>query len=283
MRSLASLPMATTRKAREHLSNTPDVPTQRADGTFAAPLVPKLRPVLRSKVYTDIVEQILENVQAGTFPPGERLPPERLLAERLGVSRASLREAVRVLEHAGVVDVRGGSGTYVTHDSLSQATTLRTRATLRGEHSPLDLIIVRIAIEPLAAELAASSHYLKDIRSLHESLTHHRAAIDNNQDPSAADSAFHAAVAVASHNDVMLDVENYFTELMHQRTWTDLKHMSRSRHNELFLAQHTAVFNAIVARNSSAAASAMLDHLKTIQTDFISEVPHMQQTDTIDE
>ena len=67
----------------------------------------------RPKLYASVVEQILASIRSGLFPPGSALPAERTLASRLQVSRGSLREALRVLEHAGVLDIRTGSGTYV--------------------------------------------------------------------------------------------------------------------------------------------------------------------------
>src|SRR5688572_31643065 len=111
--------------------------------------------VERTKLYTSIVDQIVEGVRAGAFRPGRALPAERVLAARFRVSRSSLREAIRVLEHAGVLDVRTGSGTYVSEAGVSKAAMLRAAAAVVGERSPLDVVTARRALEPVAAELAA--------------------------------------------------------------------------------------------------------------------------------
>lgn len=235
--------------------------------------VSSFQAVARSKVYTAIVEQILDNIAAGTFPPGSALPPERVLAEHLGVSRSSLREAVRVLEHARVLDVRGGSGTYVTEASLSTTTTLRARAAMAGEHSPLDLVAVRSVVEPMCAELAARWHHDKDLRAMEESLAAHEEMTRSAGDPADVDSAFHLAVAAASHNDVLHDIEQYFVELMHQQMWSELKHRSRTREHagEHFLEQHRHIYEAIRAGDGDRARTAMSEHLRTIQEALFTE------------
>src|ERR1700733_9978009 len=94
----------------------------------------QLREVDRGKIYLSIVDQVVEGIRSGAFHPGTALPPERTLALRLGVSRTSVREAVRVLEHAGVLDVRTGSGTYVTRDAMSKSMFLRIEAVASGEY-----------------------------------------------------------------------------------------------------------------------------------------------------
>ena len=103
-----------------------------------------LKSIEREKLYLEIVEQILDAITSGAFPRGSALPPERIMASQLGVSRASVREAIRVLEHAGVLDVRMGSGTFVVEDGPSPKSVLRTRAALIGEHSPLDISHARL-------------------------------------------------------------------------------------------------------------------------------------------
>jgi GntR family transcriptional repressor for pyruvate dehydrogenase complex len=93
----------------------------------------QLTAIDKPRVYDSIVDQLLEGIRSGAFPPGSVLPAERELAARFGVSRGSVREAIRVLEHSGVVDVRTGSGTYIAEAGLSQATALRAHAALLGE------------------------------------------------------------------------------------------------------------------------------------------------------
>jgi GntR family transcriptional repressor for pyruvate dehydrogenase complex len=143
------------------------------------------------------VEQILAGIRSGLFPPGSALPAERTLASQLQVSRGSLREALRVLEHAGVLDIRTGSGTYVAAEGGSSATCAQAAAI--GEHSPPDLIVARTAIEPVCAEQAALSHHPIDLAAREE--------------------AFEAqAHATRADEDVAeADLERTLIDLMHER------------------------------------------------------------------
>jgi GntR family transcriptional regulator, transcriptional repressor for pyruvate dehydrogenase complex len=230
--------------------------------------------VERSKVYSSVVEQILDSIRSGTFPPGSALPAERVLANQFQVSRGSVREAIRVLEHAGVLDVRVGSGTYVMHDGGSDAVALRAHAAVIGEHSPLDLIIARTAIEPVCAEHAAMSHTPSDLHAIEATLEEQARATAAGEDPSAADAAFHLAVATASHNPVLLSMERTLFELMHEHTWSELKHRSRSRRNaaEDYLEHHRHVARAIGQRDSRRAHQMMAMHMSAIETALLAEI-----------
>jgi GntR family transcriptional repressor for pyruvate dehydrogenase complex len=220
----------------------------------------------RQKIYAEIVEQILDSIRSGVHPPGTALPSERELAAQLDVSRASLREAVRVLEHAGVLDVRSGSGTYVMAESASKVTTLRARTALLGEHSPLDLIAVRMTVEPMAVRLAAADHNSRDIEVMRAQINLHRAMLTANEDPSEADFGFHLAVSAAAHNDVLYDVQQYFTDLMREDTWSGMKSQSRSQGDAgaQYLRDHEAMFDAIQSGDADKAADLMTAHLQSI-------------------
>lgn len=234
------------------------------------------RAVQRSKVYSDVVDQILHSIQSGVFPAGSSLPAERTLAEQLAVSRGSLREAIRVLEHAGVLDVRVGSGTYVTDTGLSQTAMLRARATAVGEHSPLDLIVARAAIEPVCAEHAATAHRPTDFEHMQAAFDKQAAITRRGDDPAEADLAFHLAVATASHNGVLLTLEQKLIQIMHEHMWSDLKHRSRSRADaaEHYLEHHQLVLQAIKNRNPRRAHQYMSMHMSAVESGLVSELEH---------
>ena len=120
-------------------------------------MVFQLQAIDRTKLYASIVEQILDGIESGAFPPGSALPAERILAARLGVSRSSVREAIRVLEHAGLLDVRTGSGTYVADPGPPKVAMLRAQAALKGEQSPIDVMAARRAVEPTCAGLGSGA------------------------------------------------------------------------------------------------------------------------------
>jgi GntR family transcriptional repressor for pyruvate dehydrogenase complex len=236
------------------------------DGAFHA--------VGRPKLYASVVEQILANIRSGLFPPGSALPAERALASQLQVSRNSLREALRVLEHAGVLDIRTGSGTYVATEGGSSATFLRAQAAAIGEHSPLDLIVARAAIEPVCAEHAALSHHPSDLAILHQSVDEQARLTRNGQDVAEVDLAFHLAVAAASRNGVLLALERTLIDWMHEQTWSELKHRSRSRDHaaEEYLEHHRQVLQAIGQRDSRRAHQLMSMHMSAVETSLLAEL-----------
>lgn len=234
----------------------------------------ELRAIDRRKLYVSIVDQLVEGIRSGVFPPGRALPPERALAEQLTVSRSSLREAIRVLEHAGVLDVRTGSGTYVTKDGTSSAAALRAHAASIGEHSPLDVIVARRSIEPVCAQLAAIHRQRRDLELMREKVHEHAEHMDSGHDPEAADHAFHLAVAAASHNPVLAVLVEQIVGLMRQDTWRNLKHRTRDRPGSAarYLEQHRAVLHAIEAYDAAGAAVAMREHLAAIESGLLAEV-----------
>lgn len=233
------------------------------------------RTVDRNKIYVSIVDQIVDGIRSEVFAPGAVLPPERVLAEQFGVSRTSVREAIRVLEHAGVLDVRTGSGTYVAESALSSASILRTRATLEGDQSPLDLIVARRGIEPLSAEIAATQRRDRDLRAIAQIIDQHEAVVDGDGDPREIDIAFHLAIAEASHNMVLRLVADQLAGIMRQGTWQEFT--DRSRHKagrpRLNLEHHRAIYEAIRDQQPERARGAMLEHLENVELSVLAEAP----------
>lgn len=221
----------------------------------------QLRTIGRSKLYTAIVDQIVAGIRSGAFPPGTALPPERVLAEKLSVSRGSVREAIRVLEHAGVLDVRSGSGTYVTEVDPSEAVMLRAHAALIGEHSPLDLMVARRAVEPICAAHAAAQRHEHDLDLLRDALEKHATLLDEGEHPADADWLFHLAVAKAARSPVLLLLVELLVQIMQQQTWRELQRQE----GDMCLAQHRSILHAIESRNPEAAERAMQVHLDGAQ------------------
>ncbi|WP_205856491.1 FadR/GntR family transcriptional regulator, partial [Phytoactinopolyspora endophytica] len=207
------------------------------------------------------------------------LPAERVLAGQLQVSRGSLREAIRVLEHAGVLDVRTGSGTYVTQDSSSSTALLRAQAAVIGEHSPLDLIVARAAIEPVCAERAATSHHPSDLLAIEGTVEEQARLTAAGEDAAEVDSAFHLAVAAASHNSVLLAQERMLIDLMQEQMWSELKHRSRTRADaaEQYLDHHKLVLRAIRQGDSRRANQMMAMHMSAIEMALLAEVEAVEE------
>ena len=237
-------------------------------------MVFQLQAIERTKLYASIVEQILEGIESGAFPPGSALPAERILAARLGVSRSSVREAIRVLEHTGLLDVRTGSGTYVVDPGPPKLAMLRAQAALTGEQSPIDVLAARRAVEPTCAGSAASQRHARDLDAARASVELQSRLLDAGEDAAAADLEFHLAVATATHNPVLLMLVERLAEIMRRSPWCDLKQASRRdpAGGERDIEEHLAVLAAIARRDPPGAAQAMEVHLESVERDLLEQV-----------
>jgi len=167
-----------------------------------------LRPVRSSKLCDLVIQQIQEKISLGIFPAGAKIPTEPALMAQLGVGRSTVREAIRVLVSAGLLEVRQGDGTYVLdrksgHEPLEYR--LR-RATAQEIHD------VRRIIEVETARLAALNRTQADIDAMRDCLARKKAALTAGDSHGyvMADIAFHSAVAMASGNSLLADLYRSF-------------------------------------------------------------------------
>jgi GntR family transcriptional repressor for pyruvate dehydrogenase complex len=226
------------------------------------------RVIGKSRVSQSIVDQILESILTGAYAPGDVFLSERALAEEFQVGRGSVREALRILEFAGVLEIKVGSGTHLTDDALSKVTLMRAHAAAVGDKSPLDIIVTRICVEPTSARLAAQLHKPSDLDVMQEHLRHHRALVEANEDPSEPDVQFHRAMGAACKNTVLSAIVDQLVQMMHESTWSELKGKSRmlDGHAVQALEDHEAIFAAIVDKDGDRAADATEAHLRRIES-----------------
>jgi GntR family transcriptional repressor for pyruvate dehydrogenase complex len=230
--------------------------------------------ITQGKRYQAIVDDIVEGIRVGAFRPGGLLPSERALASRYSVGRGTIREAIRVLEHSGVIEVRTGTGTLVTEEALSQSVILRAKAAILGEFSPLDIIMTRLMIEPYCASYAAENRHQHDLQVLRTTLEEHERLWKAGQNPEQIDLTFHLLLSSATHNPVTTSIVQRLVDVMNQRSWRELKHQSRNREGEQerILSQHRAIFSAVEAREPEMASDCMREHLESIRSGLLAEV-----------
>jgi GntR family transcriptional repressor for pyruvate dehydrogenase complex len=211
----------------------------------------------RIRIYETIVAQLSQLIQAGVLRPGERLPPERELATRLQVSRASVREALRSLELQGLLSSRQGSGTFIA--AVSQDELLRAFARLTEEGQTLrEIFELRFLLEPPIAALAARRATPPDIARLEATLKTQEQQIHLGQSGVEADVTFHAALAQATHNGALLRLGASLMEVLAPSRDTHLQTPERSR---LSLLSHRRILEAIRAGSTAQARKAMEDHV----------------------
>ena len=168
-----------------------------------------LRTAQRASLVDQVIDQLKEQITSGLWQMNGKIPTETVLAEQLGVGRNTVREAVRALTHAGLLECRQGDGTYVRATSeLSGAMLRRLR-----QAEQLEILEVRRALEVESARLAATRRTDEDILRIEAALAKRDRAWELD-DPDAfveADLAFHKSVAHATHNLVLIDLYEDFS------------------------------------------------------------------------
>jgi len=240
----------------------------------------QLEAVSAQRLYRLIAQRIAEKIQSGEFAVGERLPPERELAELLQVSRSSVREALIALELSGYVDVRMGSGVFViaNHEQVEaqgeDSTPVPSLAQVARDIGPFELLDTRLLIEPDCAALAAlhgTDTQLAHIRSVQATLT---AA----GSPSQHDRAFHAAVAAACGNAALEAVVMHVWDLaeaspVYQRLE---QHYVDCNVWDFAAVEHDRIVSAISDRDPVRARHAMHQHLIGIIARLREDAPAVE-------
>ncbi|MEU1981586.1 FCD domain-containing protein [Nocardia sp. NPDC019395] len=218
--------------------------------------------VRRHPLAEQAADLLLERIRAGEWPLGHRLPGETTLAAQLGVGRSTLREAVRVLAGRGVLASRQGAGVFVTAlDVPDDWDIVLRRSTIAS------VLEARIAIEAEAAALAAERRTPADLRAIRRALTVR--ATESRTVPGLvdADTAFHRAVIVAAHNDILTQLFDTF--LPRSRTaMIDMLNIRPMPAPDEDHAAHERLADAIAARDPEAAATHSRTHLQAIKEAF---------------
>ncbi|MFF1307829.1 FadR/GntR family transcriptional regulator [Streptomyces sp. NPDC058307] len=169
-----------------------------------------LGPVRPSPLVEQAAERLREQITAGHWPVGTKLPGETTLAKELGVGRSTVREALRALAGAGLVQPRQGAGVFVTATEAAEDWPTRLRRA-----AVTDVYEVRMAVEVHAARLAASRRTPEDVTAMERALEGRRTASASSDAAFVdADIAFHAAVVAAAHNPVLADLFGEFTPVL---------------------------------------------------------------------
>lgn len=214
-------------------------------------------------VTDDAVEKLKAMLTAGRLRPGDRLPPEAALAEQLGLSRSSLREAVRALSMVRILDVRQGDGTYVSDlsaESLVEA--LSFIVEFHQDASVLDLLEVRRILEPAGCARAALAATDEQLAAIGESLE--RATPESSLDELVtADIEFHRAIASASGNAVLGSlIESLSGPTQRARIWRGITQDGALART---LEEHRAIYRALVRRDPEMASSWAAVHVAGVE------------------
>jgi GntR family transcriptional repressor for pyruvate dehydrogenase complex len=220
------------------------------------------QPIKPKKVSTQIAEQIRASILSGEFAPGDKLPPERELAEMFGVSRPSVREALNVLASSGMVMSYQGGGTVVKSLVETASTNPLSELIRVQQDRALDVIEVRKSMESWTVWYAAQRALPDDIRRMEEIIAGMKLNLELKQPSEDLDANLHIVIARATHNIVWLHLMQSIFDAMkefQQTVWRAV-YLTQEDHQLLF-DHHSAIVAAIKAKDHQAARDAMVHHL----------------------
>jgi GntR family transcriptional regulator, transcriptional repressor for pyruvate dehydrogenase complex len=229
---------------------------------------PVYRTVKTSRLFEQIVQQVEDSILKGQLKPGDQLPAERDLAQRFGVSRTAVREAVKTLREKGLVEAYSGRGTFVTNgtsQAIRQSLDLMIR--INQQEGSANLAELRLVLEPEIAGLAASRIEEQLLSTMREAV----AVMERNlQDPDAyveADLDFHLALAEAAGNPLILSLLDSIVGLLREQRSRIFDVQGGPERGQF---HHKRILAAVEQRDPEAAREAMRAHLQQVLTDSSS-------------
>jgi DNA-binding FadR family transcriptional regulator len=219
-----------------------------------------LQPIISQRLYQQVAESIKQQVHSGKLTAGERLPSEKVLAQQLGVSRPTVREAMIALEIAGLVEIRSGSGSYVRDKNTGLTPSIDTGP------GPIELLKARMLIEGEVAAEAAARASKRDLELIESTIEQMELMLATGEHSRSADQSFHVHIARASGNDVLASIVSNLWDGMFSPLFYKLSERTRlvSR-QEAAIKEHKAIFSALSTHDSLGARSAMRHHLTSVQ------------------
>ncbi|WP_224814385.1 FadR/GntR family transcriptional regulator [Hasllibacter sp. MH4015] len=235
------------------------------------------------KLSQSVVKQIEQLILRGILRPGERLPSERELSERLGVSRPSLREAVADLQERGLLATRASAGIYVADVLGSAFSPALIELMAAHDEAVFDYIAFRQDLEGIAAERAAIQGSDTDLKVI-DTIFHKMEGAHRKRNPSdeaELDAEFHLAIIEASHNVILLHMMRASFNLLRQGVFFNRQQMFKNRTTrDMLLDQHRDINAGLQARDPMAAKAAVIAHLDYVKQEM-SELKRSEKNEEI--
>ncbi len=222
---------------------------------------PEFETIRKNKVYEEVARQI-ERLILKKLHPGDKLPSERELAEMLGVSRSSVRDAMRSLELVGLVEPRQGAGTVVREVSTGLLLTPLANVISQKRQAVADLLDFRKMLEPPLAARAAAHASAGEIAHMEEILRRQSEKLAGGDLAIEEDSEFHYTIATATGNTVVLKVLDVVMDLLRE---TRARSLQRKGRPQKSVAGHRRILAAIKRHDAEAAEAAMRQHLQDVE------------------
>lgn len=222
-------------------------------------------PVSSKKLYIQIYNQILSEIELGTFREGDKLPTERELCDLFNVSRAPVRQALSALELNGVIISRQGEGVYVKNNKVLTGN-FQTAFFLKTI-SPEDIVEARMSIEPLIIEFAAIRATDEDIKTLQKTIKKMEEETKAGVYVPETDETLHKQIAEASHNDLFIKFMSAISNAMKQQEmWHFIRDrtVTRPDYRDINFQEHLSLIKAIEKHNAKEAVELMTSHMENL-------------------
>jgi len=233
------------------------------------PAEPVFKPIRLERISHKVASQLKKAISDGIFRAGDRLPSERELAEQMGVSRPSIREAIQQLELQGIVEIVHGGGTVVKN--ITEREIQKPMEIFIGDDKQrvLELTEVRSYMEPLAARQAATNRTEEELERIRYYLEEMEQDFEKGLIRYEIDFQFHTEIAAAAHNMIFLHLMSSIYQLINYSIKIHREQMFVSKEaQERVLNHHLRVFKAIQNKDPEAAEAAMKDHLQFVVEEF---------------
>jgi GntR family transcriptional regulator, transcriptional repressor for pyruvate dehydrogenase complex len=233
------------------------------------------KPIKAKKIYEEIVEQIRLLMAGGELKPGDKLLPERELADRLQVSRASVREAIRALEMMGFVEIRPGDGTFVRDRNTDEIIQPLAMFLAVEKSSLLEMFEIRRIFESATAALAAERASTEEVLQLGNALDNmiQSCNVKDSEKGEEYDTSFHYIVAEATHNGLLIRLFRTISEDFSRSISVARRQIYIDEHNPVnIIDQHRRIYDAIKTHEPQRASQAMLEHLNYAEREMTKKL-----------
>ncbi|MFO7751507.1 MAG: FadR/GntR family transcriptional regulator [Desulfobacteraceae bacterium] len=228
-----------------------------------------LKPVKPKRISDQVFDQIRELIFRGTLKPGEKLLTERQMAEKMNVSRTTIRDAVHRLVAAGLIEQKQGQGTFVK--SLASGKESPLGEAMKSQNASInDLLEVRMGLECNAASIAARRADESDISAIAQTLTEMKNEVDSGRLGTEADTSFHMGIAYATKNPLHVYIMRNFYDYLFEGIKESL--VSLYEHpdniNRIYM-QHRTILDHIRARDPEKSFNSMREHINFVLEFFM--------------
>jgi DNA-binding FadR family transcriptional regulator len=232
-----------------------------------------IQPLSRQSLADDLAQRIKQLIQRRGYQSGSRLPSIAEMARDFRVGAPTVREALKTLAAVGVVDIRHGSGVYVSRSDDSLVITNPVFEGAASKKLLVDLVEARIPIETTSARLAATNATEEHLGEMRRLLAHAGESLDDANVLNQTNLAFHRHIAVASGNEVIRQLLDVLTSVFRgeQRVILDIQNTRESDHRE-----HVEILRSLEARDPALATRLMHDHLDNVRRRLLEWDPSAQ-------